>query len=135
MARQAGATKAMEEDADLKLLEQKKLEAMKRKLRAAAPVPKEEKTDRQVVEGMLYDRGDEVLEAAYSFYPSETQRLVKELATMIRDGRLSEKVAGGELYSIFRQLGLRFRLNTSIRVMDQGKLVDLSEKLGRKKEG
>ncbi len=125
----------MEEDADLKLLEQKKLEAMKRKLRAAAPVPKEEKTDRQVVEGMLYDRGDEVLEAAYSFYPSETQRLVKELATMIRDGRLSEKVAGGELYSIFRQLGLRFRLNTSIRVMDQGKLVDLSEKLGRKKEG
>jgi DNA-binding TFAR19-related protein (PDSD5 family) len=122
----------MEEDADLKLLEQRKLEAMRRRIRAAAPQPKAEKTDRQVVEGMLYDRGDEVLEAAYSFFPAETERLVKELAGLIKDGRLTEKVGGGELYSIFRQLGLRFRLNTSIRVMDQGKLVNLSEKLGRK---
>ena len=121
----------MEEDADLKLLERRKLEAMRRRLKAAAPAPKEEMTDRQVVESMLYDRGDEVLEAAYSFYPKETERLVRELAGMIRDGRLAEKVGGGELYSIFRELGLRFRLNTSIRVMDQGKLVDLSEKLKR----
>ena len=120
----------MEEDADLKLLERRKLEAMRRRMKAAAP-PKAEKTDREVVEGILYDRGDEVLDAAYSFYPNETERLVKELAQMIRDGRLVDRVAGGELLSIFRQLGLRFRLNTSIRVMDQGKLVDLSEKLGR----
>ncbi|HUI23683.1 MAG TPA: DNA-binding protein [Nitrososphaerales archaeon] len=125
----------MEEDADLKLLEQRKLEEMRRRLKAAAPAHKQEKTDRQVVEGMLYDRGDEVLEAAYSFYPSETERLVKELAVMIRDGRLTEKIAGGELLSIFRQLGLRFRLKTSIKVMDQGKLVDLSEKLGRTNQG
>jgi DNA-binding TFAR19-related protein (PDSD5 family) len=121
----------MEEDADLKLLEQRKLEEMRRRMKTAAPAPKHEKTDREVVEGMLYDRGDEVLEAAYSFYPKETERLVNEIATMIRQGRLAEKIAGGELLSIFRQLGLRFRLKTSIRVMDQGKLVDLSEKLGK----
>lgn len=126
------AKKAMEEDADLRLLEQRKLEEIRRRLRKAAPATKQEKTDRQVVEDMLYDRGTEVLEAAYSFYPKETESLVKELAAMVRSGRLSEKIAGGELYSIFRQLGLRFRLNTSIRVMDQGKLVNLSEKLGRK---
>ena len=131
MEKISGGHGAMEEDADLKLLEQRKLEQMRRRLKAAAPVQKQEKTDRQVVEGMLYDRGGEVLEAAYSFYPKETERLVKELAAMIRDGRLTEKIAGGELLSIFRQLGLRFRLRTSIKVMDQGKLVDLSEKLGR----
>jgi len=131
MEKESGALEAMEEDADLKLLEQRKLEAMRRRLRAASPAQKQEKTDRQVVEGTLYDRGDEVLEAAYSFYPGETERLVKELAAMIRDGRLTEKIAGGELLAIFRQLGLRFRLKTSIKVMDQGKLVDLSEKLGR----
>jgi DNA-binding TFAR19-related protein (PDSD5 family) len=124
----------MEEDSDLRLLEQRKMEELKRRLKATAPVPKQEKTDRQVVEEMLYDRGDEVLEAAYSFYPKETARLVNELAGMIRDGRLGEKIAGGELLSIFRQLGLRFRLKTSIKVMDQGKLVDLSEKLGRKED-
>jgi len=124
----------MEEDADLKLLEQRKLEEMRRRLKAAAPPAKQEKTDRQVVEEMLYDRGAEVLEAAYSFYPEETGKLVKELAGMIRDGRLTEKVAGGELLSIFRELGLRFRMKTSIKVMDQGKLVELGEKLGRKEE-
>jgi len=123
----------MEEDTDLKLIEQRKLEAMKRRIRAAIPPPKVEKTDRQVVEEMLYDRGDEVLAAAYSVFPRETEALVKEIAGLVRDGRLTEKVAGGELYSIFRQLGLRFRLNTSIRVMDQGKLVELGEKLRRER--
>ena len=121
----------MEDDADLKLLEQRKLEEIRRRMRATE-ASKQEKTDRQVVEGLLYDRGDEVLEAAYSFYPKETGKLVKELAGMIRDGRFTDRVAGGELLSIFRQLGLRFRVNTSIKVMDQGKMVDLSEKLGRK---
>jgi hypothetical protein len=134
MVTETGDQKGMEEDADLKLLEQRKLEAIRRRIKATTPPTTTTKTDRQVVEGMLYDRGDEVLEAAYSFYPKETERLVKELAGMIREGRLTEKVAGGELLSIFRQLGLRFRLSTSIKVMDQGKLVDLSEKLGRKDE-
>jgi DNA-binding TFAR19-related protein (PDSD5 family) len=121
----------MDDDTDLKLLEQRKLEEIRRRLRATE-ASKQEKTDRQVVEGMLYDRGDEVLEAAYSFYPKETEKLIKELSAMIRDGRFKDKIAGGELLSIFRQLGLRFRVNTSIKVMDQGKMVDLSEKLGRK---
>jgi len=134
MEKESGAIEAMEEDSDLKLLERRKLEEMKRRLKAAAPAQRQDKTDRQVVEGMLFDRGDEVLEAAYSFYPNETERLVKELAVMIKEGRLTEKIAGGELLSIFRQLGLRFRLRTSIRVMDDGKLVDLSEKLGRKNQ-
>lgn len=123
----------MAEDADLRLLEQRKLEELRKKLRASAQ-PKAEKTDRQLVMEMLYDRGDEVLDAAYSFYPRETEQLVREIAGMIRDGRLTAKVAGGELLSIFRQLGLRFRLKTSIKVMDQGKLVELGEKLGRKGE-
>jgi DNA-binding TFAR19-related protein (PDSD5 family) len=127
----------MEEDTDLKLIEHRKMEEMRKRLKASAPAQspaKGEKTDREVVEGVLYDRGDEVLDAAYSFYPRETERLVREIASMVRTGRLKEKVAGGELLSIFRQLGLRFRLKTSIRVMDQGKLVDLGEKLRRKED-
>lgn len=124
----------MAEDAELKLLEQRKLEAMRRRLKSAAPPAKLEKSDREIVEGMLYDRGGEVLDAAYSFYPKETERMVRELAGMVRDGRLTERVAGGELLSIFRQLGLRFSLKTSIKVQDRGKLVDLSEKLRRKED-
>lgn len=129
----------MEEDAEIRLLEQRKLEALRRRLKAKAGAAteatsssvKKEKSDRDLVKEMLYDRGDEVLEAAYGFYPTQTEAMVKELASLIRAGRLSDRVSGGELYSIFRQLGLRFRLKTSIRVQDRGKLVDLSEKLSR----
>jgi DNA-binding TFAR19-related protein (PDSD5 family) len=130
--------KTLEEDAEIRLLEQRKLEALRRRLKTKAGAatettssPVKEKSDRDLVKEMLYDRGDEVLEAAYGFYPTQTEALVKELASMIRAGRLSDRVSGGELYSIFRQLGLRFRLKTSIRVQDRGKLVDLSEKLSR----
>ena len=124
--------KILEDDAEIRLLEQRKLEALRRRLKATAAPAKKDKTDKELVEEMLYDRGDEVLEAAYGFYPRQTEALVKELAGMIREGRLVERVSGGELYSIFRQLGLRFRLKTSIKVQDRGKLVDLSEKLSRK---
>ena len=110
------------------------MEEMRRRLKASPQpqTPKTEKSDRETVIGALYDRGDEVLETAYSYYPKETERLVKELAAMVRSGRVVDPISGGELYSIFRQLGLRFKLNTSIKVQDRGKLVDLSEKLARK---
>lgn len=124
----------MEEDPELRLIEKRKLEAMKRRMKTVSPPPKAEKSDRDVVEGMLYDRGSEVLDAAYSYYPRETEQLVKELAGMVKDGRFAEKVSGGELYSIMRQLGLRFNLKTTIRVQDRGKLVDLSEKLKTRKD-
>jgi DNA-binding TFAR19-related protein (PDSD5 family) len=127
----------MEEDVDLKLLlERRKLEAMRKKLRAEtlAQPARPEKSNREALLGMLYDRGDEVLDAAYSFFPRETERLVKELAQMIRTGRIKEKISGGELLSIFRQVGLRFSLKTSIKVQDRGKFVDLSEKLSQKED-
>ena len=126
----------MEEDNELKIIERRKLEAMKRRLQAAEP-PKEqkvEKSSKELVLEMLYDRGDEVLAAAYDFYPAQASRIVDELAAMIRAGRLRDKVSGGELFSVFRQLGLRFSLKTSIKVQDRGKLVDLSEKLTRKED-
>ena len=127
----------MEEDNELKLLEQRKLAEMKRRMTTstAPKAPKEEKTPRQLVEEKLYDRGDEVLDAAYSFFPAQTGKIVEELADMIRAGKLPDKVSGGELYAVFREIGLRFNLKTSIRVQDRGKLVDLSEKLKRKEEG
>jgi len=128
--------KTMEDDAEVRLLEQRKLEALKKRIKATTQSPaKKEKTDRELVEGILYDRGDEVLDAAYSFYPEQAEAMVRELGEMIRRGRLTERVSGGELYSVCRQLGLRFRLTTSIKVQDRGKLVDLSEKLKREEEG
>ena len=130
----------MEEDNELKQIEQKKLAEMKRRISATAtsaaqPKPKEEKTSRQLVEEMLYDRGSEVLDAAYTYFPEQTPKIVDEIASMIKDGKLAEKISGGELYSVLRQVGLRFNLKTSIKVQDRGRMVDLSEKLIPKEEG
>ncbi|HUI85911.1 MAG TPA: DNA-binding protein [Nitrososphaerales archaeon] len=120
----------MDEDVELKLIERRKMAALKRKIVASAPQKtKAEKTDRQLLEELLYDRGDEVLNAAYTYFPEETGRIVEELGKRLRDGSFSRRISGGELYSLFRQLGLRFQLKTSIKVQDRGKLVDLSEKL------
>jgi DNA-binding TFAR19-related protein (PDSD5 family) len=127
----------MEDDKDLKLLEQRKMLELRRRAMAAKPPepkPVAQKTSRQVVEEVLYDRGDEVLAASYEYYPQQTRALVEELAAMVRAGRLKERVSGGELLSVLRQLGLRFSLKTSIKVQEKGKFVELSEKLKAKKE-
>jgi DNA-binding TFAR19-related protein (PDSD5 family) len=127
----------LEEDNELKLLEQRKLNEMKKRITisTAQKAPKEEKTPRQMVEERLYDRGTEVLDAAYSIYPEQTAKIVDELSGMAKAGKLPDKISGGELFAVFREIGLRFNLKTSIKVQDRGRLVDLSEKLRRKEEG
>jgi len=133
----AGGAETLEDDRELKLIEKRKLAEMKRRLGVPGTqkVSKEERMPREVVEAMLFDRGTEVLDAAYSYFPEQTSRVVDELAAMIRGGRLVDKISGGELYAVFRQLGLRFNLKTSIKVQDRGRLVDLSEKLMTREEG
>ncbi len=126
----------MEEDAELNLITQRKLARMKRMAATTSAKPqKAEKTDRQVVAKMLVDRGDEVLEAAYSYYPNETDHIVRELSRLIREGKFNERISGGELYSLFRNLGLRFKLNTSMKVEEKGRLIDIGEKFRLKREG
>lgn len=125
----------MEDDLELKLITARKLAEMKKRIDkvAADSVPKA-KSNREVVLGRLVDRGDEVLETAYQYYPKETEAIVGQLAKLIRDGRLENKISGGELYSVLRQVGLRFRLNTTIKVQERGRLVDLADKLRSKDE-
>ncbi len=127
----------MDEDAELKLITQRKLAQLKRRAATAtatANAQKVEKTDRQLVEDILVDRGDEVLEVAHSYYPKETAQIVTELARLIRGGKFKERISGGELYSLFRSLGLRFKLNTSMKVEEKGRLIDIGEKFRVSKE-
>ncbi len=127
----------MEDDAELKLITHRKLAEMRRRAQASTPQKrgKAQKTDQEVVLSALFDRGDEVLETAYAAYPADTKAVVAEIANLIKSGRLTEAISGGELYSLFRSLGMRFNLNTTIKVEEKGKLVDISEKLRAKKEG
>ena len=126
----------MDEDAELSLINARKLAEMKRRaerasaaLAAASAPQKPTKSSRDVLLEALYDRGDEVLEAAYQAYPRQTAVVVEQLARLLKQGGMRERISGGELYQLFRNLGIRFSLKTTIKVQDKGKFVDLRDKL------
>lgn len=124
----------MSEDKDIEMIKARKLREMKERAAAIerakkAEPEKKEKPAREIVVSFLYDRGDEVLNAAYSQYPAQTEAIVTKIAELIRSGGLKERIAGGELLSLFRSVGLRVRIDTSIRIQQDGKLVSFSEKL------
>ncbi len=123
----------MSEDRDIEIIKARKLKEMKEKAaaieRAKAAPEKKEKSPKETVMSFLYDRGDEVLNAAYSQYPAQTEAIVMKIAELIKSGELKERISGGELLSLFRSIGMRVRIDTSIRIQQDGKLVSFSEKL------
>lgn len=119
------------------MINERKMAELKRRMeRAAAAKPQEkpQKTSKEVVLENLFDRGDEVLDAAYAYYPRETPMVVDYLAKYLREHPAGEKISGGELMEVFRSLGMRFSLKTSIKVQEKGKFVDLKDKFKFNKE-
>lgn len=88
-----------------------------------------EKSRKQTFLKYIYDRGDEVLSAAESQYPSQTASVMNRILDLIERGDIQQKISGGELLSLFRMLGLNIRMNTTIKIEDHGKLVSFSDKL------
>jgi DNA-binding TFAR19-related protein (PDSD5 family) len=125
------------EDRDIEIIKARKLKEMREKAaalertRASSAQQKKQPTPREIVSGYLYDRADEVLKLAYEQYPSQTEAIVARIAALIQTGELTDRISGGELLSLFRSVGLRVRVDTTIKVEDDGKLVPFSEKLKR----
>ncbi len=127
----------LSEDSELERINARKLADLKRRIElASAPKPEKpvEKSSREVLLSRLYDRGDEVLDAAYAHYPKEAPIVVDQLAKFLKQNPKTEMISGGELLEIFRAIGLRFSLKTSIKVQERGKFVDLADKFKLKKE-
>lgn len=121
----------MSEDLELKRLKLKKmmqLVSMAGQVKAEQqPKPAPAETPLAVVKKHLGPRGDEVLQAAYEQYPQETAAIVEKLAQLIKLGQITEPIDGGELYNLFRSLGLRIRLETKITYVKRGEAKDLKE--------
>ncbi len=90
---------------------------------------KETKSPREIVVNYLGFRGTEVLENAEAQFPKDTKSIVEQLSKLIESGELDEKLDGGQLLAVFRSVGLRVRMKTTINVEQDGKFVSLSEKL------
>jgi DNA-binding TFAR19-related protein (PDSD5 family) len=133
----------LDEDAELSLINARKLAELKRRAErasvaaslSAATATKPTKSAKDVVLDALYDRGDEVLQAAYQAYPRQTEVVVDQLARLLKQTGARERISGGELYQLFRNLGLRFALKTTIKIQDKGRFVDLKDKLKMDMEG
>lgn len=92
------------------------------------------KSSREVLSPYLYDRADEVLDLAYGQYPVQTEAIVTRIARLISDGEITNRISGGELLMLFRSVGLKIRVNTTIKVEDNGKFISFSDKLKKQQK-
>lgn len=127
-----------DEDKELELLKAKRLLEMKQnisqqqkqeelklqdKQKTSAPDP------REILIKHLGYRGLEVLQTAESQFPQETRLVVVKLAELLQSGEVTETIDGGKLLTLFRSIGILVRVQTTINVEQDGKLVSWSDKL------
>lgn len=89
------------------------------------------RTPREALVAVLGHRGTEVLEAAERQYPAQAPLVVDQLGRMAMAGELPGGLDGGGLLSVFRSIGIYVRLQTKIKVEQDGRLVPLADRLGR----
>lgn len=127
----------MTEDKELELLKAKRLLEMQKNIsqrQKSEELKTKETTSnpispRDIVVKKLGYRGLEVLENAESQFPEETRMVVEKLAELIQSGDITEVIDGGKLLTLFRSVGIRVRVHTTINVEQDGKLVSWSDKL------
>ncbi len=126
-----------EEDKELEILKAKRLREMqqnisqKQKLEESKTTPEKARSipPREIVIKQLGYRGLEVLENAEAQFPAETRMVIEKLAELIQSGEVTEIIDGGKLLALFRSVGIRVKVQTTIKVEQDGKLVSWSDKL------
>jgi len=127
-----------EEDKELDLLKAKRLLEMQKnislqqkqeELKATKQDQKTTTNPREILIKQLGYRGLEVLQNAESQFPEETKMVVDKLGELIQSGEVTETIDGGKLLTLFRSIGIRVRVATTINVEQDGKIVSWSEKL------
>jgi DNA-binding TFAR19-related protein (PDSD5 family) len=128
-----------DDDPDIDIINARKLRELREKAAAmektkASSQQPQPKSSREIVSAYLYDRANEVLDLAYVQYPVQTEAIVTKIARLILSGEITSRISGGELLMLFRSVGLNIRVNTTIKVEDNGKFISFSEKLKQQKE-
>ncbi|SMH71686.1 DNA-binding protein [Candidatus Nitrosotalea okcheonensis] len=126
----------IDEDKELELLKAKRMLEMQKnisqrqRIEEVKPESKIQKlSPRDIVLKQLGYRGEEVLQNAESQFPTETKLVVEKLAELIQGGEITEIIDGGKLLTLFRSVGIHVRIQTTISVEQDGKMVSWSDKL------
>lgn len=124
-----------DEDPDIKIIKARKMIELQKqaatyeKMKARKQQESQPRTDREIMNSYLYDRGEEVLNLSESQFPVQTRAILKKITELIKAGEINQRISGGELLALFRSVGMNVRLKTSIRIEDHGKFVSFSDKL------
>ncbi|HEU5221086.1 MAG TPA: DNA-binding protein [Candidatus Nitrosotalea sp.] len=124
-----------EEDKELELLKAKRMLEMQKNISQRQRVdekpqpPTQKVSPRDIVLKQLGYRGEEVLQNAESQFPNETKVVIEKLAELIQGGEVTEVIDGGKLLTLFRSVGIHVRIQTTINVEQDGKMVSWSDKL------
>lgn len=121
----------MSEDAELERLKYRKMQEIQRRLLEQdkmKPADEKQPRPREVLKTILVGRAWEVLDAAERQYPEPTRMLERELARLVREGRLKGPVSAEQLMWLFRRVGMDVRLETKIQVYESGELKSLADK-------
>lgn len=124
-----------EEDKELELLKARRMLEMQKNISQRQKVEVKPQSSppkvspRDIVLKQLGYRGEEVLQNAESQFPNETKVVVEKLAELIQGGEITEIIDGGKLLTLFRSVGIHVRIQTTINVEQDGKMVSWSDKL------
>ena len=131
-----------EEDKELEILKAKRLREMQKniteqqkqeELKTQKPSITNIPSPREMLVKQLGYRGLEILQNAEGQFPNETKMVVDKLVELIKSGEITEMIDGGKLLALFRSVGINVRVETTIRVEEDGKLVSWSDKLKERK--
>ena len=104
----------------------KKIEEEKNKTKKAE---NGETSTKDALKKILKGRAWEVLEIARNQFPRETAGIERELASLVLSGEMKESITGEQLLWFFRTIGLNIKMDVKIRVLENGKLKTISEKI------
>lgn len=114
-------------DRELETIRQRKLRELQKRLATKQEETEEVDVDK-VLNRIFKGRAREVFTSASFQYPNIMNKIKDVLVKSTLSGKLSE-VTGEQLYLFLRNLGLRVKLKTKIKIMDHGKQKLLTEKI------
>jgi len=127
-------------DKELEKINAKKFRELKKKYLFKTPLQddlskKQEPkiSPRDVLIKRLYDRGLDVLVAAETQFPQETNLIISQLI-QIMDSQKIDYISGPVLLSLFRSLGIRVHLKTNISIDKKGKRMSINDAVTSKKD-
>jgi len=127
------------EDAELDLWKRKRLLEMQKRL-TAKKVEEEQKKNQEdkpksdikpkdVLKRIFIGRAMEVWDQAWKQYPEIMQKLEPDLARLVMSGEIDGPIDENQLLHILRTIGLDVRFDLRIKILRNGKLKTISEKL------